>query len=159
MPLWTDLACRSCEGAVGFLNEIETELLRHSRSPARTKRLLASAAAGFKRYADAIARRIPGDPRGYGIGRANFELLMRERLGFDWTLPEALANGERLVSQMHYLLEREAARHGSKDTRSILDEAAAQWTPQRPLLEEYRKATSCNQRKTCRARYRDAPAR
>jgi uncharacterized protein (DUF885 family) len=141
VPLWTSLARRSCEGAVGFLNEIETELLQHSRSPARTKRLLASAATAFMRYADVIARKPPGDARGYSVGRANFEFLMRERLGFDWTLPEALANGERLVSQMHYLLEREAARHGSKDTQSILEEAAAQWTPQRPLIEEYRVAT------------------
>jgi uncharacterized protein (DUF885 family) len=92
------------------------------------------------RYADVIARKPPGDTRGYSVGRANFEFLMRERLGFDWTLPEALANGERLVSQMHYLLEREAARHG-KDTQSILEEAAAQWTPERPLVEEYRVAT------------------
>ncbi len=142
VPLWTELARRSCEGAVGFLNQIEAELLRHSRSPARTKRLLAAAATGFSRYLDSVARKSPGDPRGYSVGRANFEFLMRERLGFDWTLPEALANGERLVSQMHYLLEREAARHGSKDTRSILEEAAAQWTPQRPLIEEYRLVTS-----------------
>jgi uncharacterized protein (DUF885 family) len=142
VPLWTNLARRSCEGAVEFLNEIEAELLRHSRSPPRTKRLLAAAAAGFTRYADAVARKSPGDVRGYCVGRQNFEFLIRERLGFDWTLPEALANGERLVSQMHYLLEREAARHGTKDIRSILEEAAAQWTPQGPLIDEYRSATS-----------------
>jgi uncharacterized protein (DUF885 family) len=141
VPLWTNLARRSCEGAVKFLNDIEAELLQHSRFPARTKRLLAAAAGAFTRYADAVARKPPGDARGYSVGRANFEFLIRERLGFDWTLPEALANGERLVSQMHYLLEREAARHGSRAARRILDEAAAQWTPQRPLLDEYRRAT------------------
>ena len=53
VPLWTRLAQRSCEGAVGFLNEIETDLLEHSRSPARTKRLLAAAAGAFSRYATA----------------------------------------------------------------------------------------------------------
>jgi uncharacterized protein (DUF885 family) len=142
VPLWTELARRSCEGAVEFLTHIEAELLRHSRFAARTKRLLTAAAAGFSRYAETIARKSPGGPRGYSVGRSNFEFLMRERLGFDWTLPEARANGERLVSQMHYLLEREAARHGSKSTRSILEEAAAQWTPERPLIEEYRSATS-----------------
>jgi hypothetical protein len=142
VPLWTRLVQRSCQGAVGFFNEIETELLQHSRSPARTKRLLAAAGSAFGRYAESIARKRQGEAQGYSIGRANFEFLIRERLGFDWTLPEALANGEHLVSQMRYRLEREAARHGSKAIRSILEEAAAQWTPRRPLLDEYRSATS-----------------
>ncbi|HEY5814640.1 MAG TPA: DUF885 family protein, partial [Terrimicrobiaceae bacterium] len=54
IPLWTSLARKSCEGAVGFLQEIETELLQHSRSPKQTKRLLDGAATAFLRYADAI---------------------------------------------------------------------------------------------------------
>ena len=141
VPLWTKLAQRTCEGAVGFLNEIEAELLLQTRSPERTKRLLGAAASAFGRYVDAIARKRPGDAQGYSVGRANFEFLIRERLGFDWTLPESMANGERLVSQMRYRLEREAARHGTKNTRSILEEAAAEWTPRHPLLEEYRSAT------------------
>jgi hypothetical protein len=141
IPLWTKLAQRSCEGAGRFLNEIEAELLPHSRSPARTKRLLAAAAGAFDRYAADVARKRPGEAQGYSVGRERFEFLMRERLGFDWTLPEALANGERLVAQMRYRLEREAARHGSKNAKDILEEAAAQWTPRRPLLEEYRSST------------------
>jgi hypothetical protein len=141
VPLWTKLAQRSCEGAVRFLSEIETELLPHSRSPAGTRRLLAAAAGAFETYAAAVARKRPGGAQGYSIGRERFEFLMRERLGFDWTLPEALANGERLVAQMRYRLEREAARHGGKNAKNILEEAAAQWTPRRPLLEEYRSST------------------
>ena len=142
VPLWTKLAQRSCEGAVKFFAEIETELLQHARSPERAKRLLAAAAGAFEAYADSIARKRPGVPQGYSIGRANFEFLIRERLGLDWTLPEAMANGERLVNQMSYRLEREASRHGSKSVKSILEEAACQWTPSRPLLEEDRAATS-----------------
>ncbi len=141
IPLWTRLARRSCEGATKFLNEIENELLRHSRSPGRTKRLLNAGAAAFADYAGVISRKPPGEVRGYTVGRANFEFLMRERLGFDWTLPEALANGRRLVDQMQYLLQREAARHGSKDARRMLEEAAARWTPRGPLIEEYRSTT------------------
>ena len=99
-----------------------------------------------------IARKRPGDAPGYSIGRDNFEFLMRERLGFDWTLPEALANGERLVDQMRYRLEREAARHGAKMPKSILEEAAAQWTPRRPLLEEYKRHDLRDQRQAGRAR-------
>jgi Bacterial protein of unknown function (DUF885) len=142
IPLWTKLAQRSCEGAVKFLHQIETGLLEHSRSPSRIKRFLAAAAKAFQDYADDIARKRAGEAQGYNIGRANFELLIRERLGLDWTLPEALANGQRLMSQMRYRLEREASRHGSKSLKSILAEAAAEWTPSRPLLDEYRRATS-----------------
>ena len=57
VPLWTKLAQRSCEGAARFLGEIETELLAHSRSPARTRRLLAAAAGAFDTYAANIARK------------------------------------------------------------------------------------------------------
>ena len=124
-----------------FFAEIETELLQHSRSPAEQS-VSWPPLRRIRAYADSIARKRPGDAQGYSIGRANFEFLIRERLGFDWTLPEAMANGERLVDQMSYRLEREAARHGSKNAKSILEEAAAQWTPRRPLLEEYRHATS-----------------
>ena len=142
VPLWSKLARRSCEGATQFLNEIEAELLRHSRTPARTKRLLNAAGAAFAAYAGAISKKPSGDVRGYSIGGPNFELLMRERLGFDSTLPEALSNGRRLIEQMRYLLQREAARHGSRDAGSMLEEAAARWTPRRSLLEEYRRTTS-----------------
>lgn len=141
VPLWTRLAVQSCEGAVGFLREIEPELLRHAESPVRTQRLLAAAAGAFTEYAEAISRKKPGPERGYCIGRTRFEFLMRERLGFDGTLPEAAANGRRLVAQMQHLLEIEAARHGRKTARTLLEQAAADWTPSRPLLEEYRAVT------------------
>ncbi|HVQ21107.1 MAG TPA: DUF885 domain-containing protein [Terrimicrobiaceae bacterium] len=141
VPLWTRLARRSCEGAVQFLREVESELLGHSVLPARTKQLVTGAVRAFQTYADSLGRKRPGEPRGYSVGGANFEFLIRERLGLDWTLPEALANGQRLVAQMRYRLEREAARYGSRTAGKILQEAAAKWTPSRPLLEEYRKAT------------------
>jgi uncharacterized protein (DUF885 family) len=141
VPLWTRLAERSCEGAAGFFAEIEPELLKHGKSPARLKRLLAFAAKGFSDYAAAISRKRPGPEPGYNIGRDKFEFLMRERLGFDCTLPEAAANGRRLVIRMQALLEQEASRLGGKTARAMLEEAAAAWTPARPLLEEYRTVT------------------
>ena len=141
VPLWTKLARQSCEGAAGFLGEIEPELLKHAASSARLKRLIAAATRAFGDYANAVSRKRPGPERGYGIGRANFEFLMRERLGFDYSLPEAAANGRRLVTRMEHLLEREAARHGKKSARAVLDEAARAWTPARPLIDEYRRVT------------------
>ncbi len=141
VPLWTKLAERSCEGAAGFLSGIEDELAAISPSPARTRRLVKSADRAFADYAAAIARRKQGAARGYSIGRENFEFLMRERLGFDYSLPEAAANGRRLVAQMTELLQREAARLGGGTAREILERAAEAWMPKRPLIDEYRTAT------------------
>lgn len=151
VPLWTKLAEQACDGAVGFLEEIEPELLKVSRSPARTKRLLAGAARAFRNYGAAVGRRRPGLARGFSVGRARFEFLIRERLGLDWTLPEAMANGQRLVSRMRELLDREAARHGRKSAREILDAAAESWAPDRPLLEEYRLVTKTIRSRLARA--------
>lgn len=141
VPLWTKLARRSCEGAVSFLEEVGAELVAASKDPEKTKSALAGASRAFERYSEAIARKKPGPQRGYCIGRANFEFLMRERLGFDISLPEARANGLRLVAQMTQLLEEEAKKLGGRDVRAILEQAAASWTPSRPLIDEYRSAT------------------
>lgn len=141
VPLWSKLARKSCEGAVTFLGQVEPELLAAAKTPDRTKLAVASATRAFQRYAAVISRKNPGPQRGYSIGRANFEYLMRERLGFDISLPEARANGHRLIAGMTQLLEAEARRLGGKNARTILEEAAASWTPDRPLLDEYRAAT------------------
>jgi len=141
IPLWTDLAVKACEGAVSFLDEIVPALLLHSRSPTRTKNLAMAASRAFTDYASAVSRKPSGPKLGYSIGRTHFEFLMRERLGFDLTLPEALANGERLVAEMSASLEQEAKRFGKKNAREIIDAALNAWTPARPLIEEYASAT------------------
>ncbi len=141
VPLWTGLAIKACEGAASFLDEITPELLSHAKQPARTKRLISGAAKAFADYAKAISRKSPGPKLGYSVGRERFEFLMRERLGFDLTLPEALANGRRLVTEMSYLLEQEARRFGKKSASDIIDEASNQWMPSRPLIEEYTATT------------------
>jgi len=141
VPLWTKLAQASCEGAVSFFAEIQPELARHAKSPARLKRLLTNASRAFTTYANAISRKKAGPENGFSLGRERFEYLMREKLGFDWSLPEALANGHRLVAQMEYLLEREAARHGHGSARQTLEKAAREWQPDRPLLDEYIEVT------------------
>lgn len=142
VPLWTKLARQSCEGAATFLAEIHGELLLFSQSPARTKRLLSTAAKAFADYSKAISRKKPGPEQSFAVGRANFEYLMRERLGFDLSLPEAQANGERLVALMEHRLEEEAARYGRKSARELIHEASDAWHPKRPLLDEYRRITT-----------------
>ena len=142
VPLWTRLAQTSCAGAMSFLAEIEPELVAHATSGTRVRQLLAAASKAFAGYAQGLARRTPGPVGGYAIGRANFELLMRERLGLDWSLPEALANGKRLVARMRDELVREAARHGRRDPLALIAEVSAAWRPERPLIDEYRIATA-----------------
>ncbi len=142
VPLWTKLAARSCEGAVEFLHGIEPELVRHAESPRRIAPLVAGASRAFAGYAETVRRKRPGPVRGFAVGRAHFEFLMRERLGFDWTLPEAMAGGRRLIGEMRHALEAEAARFGRKSAQDLLAEAAEAWTPSRPLIDEYRAATT-----------------
>jgi uncharacterized protein (DUF885 family) len=141
VPLWTKLAEQSCAGAVTFLHEIEPELCRHANDPAATRRRMAAAVRAFQDYARSVSRKAPGPTRGYAIGRTHFELLMRERLGFDLSLPETRANGRRLVERLQAELAAEARRLGGKSARQVLDAAAEAWTPQRPLLDLYREVT------------------
>lgn len=142
VPLWTSLAVQACEGAVEFFEGIEATLAAASPHPGRTKSLLRSAATAFRDYARAVEKKRPGAAGGFAVGRERFEFLVRERLGLDLSLREARALGERLVAQHDYLLQREAARLGTRPARGILDEAAAQWTPSASLLDTYRRATA-----------------
>lgn len=142
VPLWTKLAIDSSAGGVEFLAGLETELCALSPNPARTKKLLAGAKQAFADYAKAIKRVSPGAKHGFAIGREGFEFLMRERLGFDQSLPEIRANGYALIAQVKSELRAEAKRSGLKNPEAALKQAACGWTPDRPLLDLYRDVTA-----------------
>ena len=141
VPLWTALAVKSCAGSVEFLRGLEPELAGVSPHPARTKSLLRSAVSAFEDFAYAIGRKKQGPAGSFAVGRERFEFLIRERLGFDLSLREARASGERLVAQQDYLLQRAAAKIGRRPARELIEEAAANWTPPGSLLELYRRKT------------------
>lgn len=141
VPLWTALAVRSCAGSVEFLEGLTPELVKVSPHPARTRSVLRSAAAAFQDFAKAIGRKKQGPAGAFAVGRERFEFLIRERLGFDFSLQEARASGERLVARQDYLLQRAAAKIGKRTARELIDEAAAGWTLPGSLLEHYRKTT------------------
>lgn len=141
VPLWTSLAVKACAGSVEFLEGLEPELVRVSTNPARTKSLLRSAVVAFKDFANAVERKKQGPPGSFAVGRERFEFLIRERLGFDLSLREAKAVGERLVARQDYLLQRAAAKAGKRAARELIEEAAANWTPKGSLLEHYRRTT------------------
>ena len=141
VPLWTSLAVRSCAGSVEFFQGMESELTKTSPHPARTKSLLHAASAAFMDFAKSIERKKQGEGGSFAVGRERFEFLMRERLGFDLSLREAKAAGERLVARQDYLLQRAAAKIGRGSAREILETASASWNPPGSLIEHYRLVT------------------
>ncbi len=142
VPLWTELAEKSCAGSVEFLEGLAPELMRVSPHPQRTKSLVASAVSAFRDFARAIRRKRSGAKDGFAIGRDRFEFLIRERLGLDLSLREARVMGESLVAEHEVLLEREAAKHGRRSAREIIDAATAEWHVPSSLLAHYRQVTT-----------------
>jgi hypothetical protein len=142
VPLWTKLAVGSCQGGIEFLDGIESELCAISKNPARIKKLLAAAKRAFTDYAAVIKRKPAGPKNGYTVGRGGFEFLMRERLGFDQSLPEIRANGLALIEKLKGELRAEAKRLKLRDPKAALGQAAGNWTPDRPLLDLYRDVTA-----------------
>lgn len=147
VPHWTTLAVKSCEGSVEFLQGLEPELVKISSDPRHTRSLLRSAEAAFKDFAGAIERKKQGSAGSFAIGREKFEFLIRERLGFDFSLREARAVGERLIARQDYLLQRAAAKIGRRPALELIEEAAARWTPPGSLLEHYQRTTRDIKRK------------
>jgi len=141
VPLWTQLAAKACQGATEFLNQIEPELTAASSHPKNVGPLIAAASRAFEHYAEAVARKPQGPAQGFCIGRAHFEFLMRERLGFEMSLPEARAEGLKRVAQLTEEVAQEARRMGYRSAREALDEAAYTWNPGAPLIDVYRSTT------------------
>jgi hypothetical protein len=140
-PLWASLACQSCEGAVEFLEGLSGELERHSQKPRRTASLVRGAAQAFRDFESTVRRMRTGPEGGFAIGRERFELLIRENLGLDLSLPEARALGEFQVARQEFLLARAAKKYGRKTARELIGEAADAWDPGMPLIDAYRRAT------------------
>ncbi len=142
VPLWTELALKSCAGVESFLTEVSSQCEAISQDPPRTARLFADAKAAFKSYARAIERKDRGPAAGYAVGREGFEFLVRERTGLPYSAPEVHALGANLVARLTAELNTEAKRFGKKKTSAILEEAATRWTPSAgSLLEEYQRVT------------------
>jgi len=142
VPLWSKLAIQSCAGAVEFLRDLGVELARLSDAPATTARRVHEASAAFHNYAAAVARKTPGPADGYAVGRDAFEMLVRERTGLPYSVPEVRALSTDWVTRLSAELAHEARKFGRKKAAQLLEEAAARWTPTAPtLLAEYERLT------------------
>jgi uncharacterized protein (DUF885 family) len=143
VPLWTKLAVRSSRHAATFLEQAAAQIVPLAKSPARARRLFAEAAAAFRTYARRVEKIPTGPANGFAVGRANFEFLLRERLGTDASAAELLAEGHRLVDKVSTELKREAAKFGRRPAHEILERLRDEWQPSAgDLLAEYRNVTA-----------------
>ena len=143
VPLWTRLALNSCRGASDFLEAIGSTLEPLSKDPVRTRTLARDAARAFTQYAASIRKKKPGKAGDFAVGRENFEFLVRERTGLDWSLPEIEAEGHRLILEIRKAMAEEAKRisKGRKTAAEILREARDSWIPGAPLLDLYTRSS------------------
>lgn len=142
VPLWTKLARQTCDGAQSFFEEIGAQLAPISSHPEKLEGLIRGAIEALQKYAKAAERCRPGAANGFSVGQANFEFLIRERLGFSLSLPEAEARGHALVETLSAELAAEAKKFGKgKTVQTILEDAAKRWQPKAPLMEEYTRVT------------------
>ncbi len=143
VPLWTKLARKTCDGAKTFFEEIGAQLKPLSPHPAKTARLIRDAISSLQDYARSAEAKPPGPANGFSLGRENFEFLIRERLGFSLSLPEAEALGHSLVEKLSAELQAEAKKfgRGKKSVAAILEDAARRWQPTGGLIAEYQRVT------------------
>ena len=143
VPLWTKLAVRSSGHAATFLEQTAKQIVPLAPSPARAKRLFTAAAQAFRDYARRLGNIRTGPPQSFAVGRANFEFLLRERMGADASAAEFLAEGHRLVASVSAQLQREARKFGRRPAHEILEELRHEWSPSAgDLLSEYRRVTN-----------------
>lgn len=136
VPLWTALAVESCSGARAFFDGLKPRL------PGIAPELFDGASDAFEAYGRGVARKKEGPAAGFAVGRSAFEMLIREKLGLDWSAPEAMATGLDLVARIGEALRVEARKLGSSNARDLIERAAAGWDPGPDLLGRYRTMTA-----------------
>ena len=144
VPLWKQMAIKSCEGAPALFDAIAIPLIETGKAPdAKVRRLTANAKSAFEDFAKRVEKISPGKAGDFAVGTERFEALIRERLGWDLTVPEALALGRTLAERFQAEMEQEARKFGrGKTPGEILDRAKADWKPQHgALIDEYRHQT------------------
>jgi len=142
-PLWRELTLEAIPGVISFFNSLAEPLIQTQAAPAGViRRAVAGACAAVEAYGDAVRSTRPGKAGSFAIGERRLRLLMRDRLGLDWSPREAMAFARREATRIAAELRREAAHfHPRKSPVEILAEAAAAWRPDSGLLEAYTRVT------------------
>lgn len=139
-PVWTKNAKQSAAGAKSLFDAVAEGLKKTGKiSGAKAESLCNSATAAVAAYAKRIDKIKPGKAGSFAVGRERFEALIRERLGWDLSVEDAQTLGRTLAERLKGEMVAEAKKLGrNKDPRAILEEYAAQWTPERgTLFDEY----------------------
>lgn len=143
VPLWTRLAARSGRHAAGFMKEAAAQIVPLAGDRKTAQRAFDRAAAAFLDYARRLEKIRTGPADGFAVGRANFDFLLRERMGTDVSAREWWSEGRRLVDRTAAEMEREARKFGRRPARDILEKLRDAWRPSAPdLLTEYRNVTA-----------------
>ena len=143
VPLWTRLALRSSGHAAKFMEDTAAQIAPLCSSPVQARKDFARAADAFRDYARRIGKIRLGPPAGFAVGKADFEFLLRERMGTDASANELLAEGQRLVVMLTRELRSEAAKFGRRLAHELLTQLREEWQPEeQTLLEEYRRVTT-----------------
>ena len=140
VPLWQELAIKSCEGAPSLFDAIEKPLVETGEDkPERISKLCKDAKAAFATFSRTIAKVKPGKAGDFSVGRERFEALIRERMGWDMTVEEAESMGLQLAERLQAEMTEEARRFSpKKSAKEILEKAADEWRPSKgDLLKEY----------------------
>ncbi len=144
VPLWTQLARRTCEGAPSFFDSLLPMLSPKHGATHHWAKLVSDTKRAFARYADVVSAKPPGPRNGYCIGTQRFEFLIRERLGLDLTAREAEGIARSFIADLNAELAREARKFSTrKSVHEILADAANQWRPrEKDLRSEYQSVTT-----------------
>lgn len=141
VPLWTDLAVKACAGGVEFFRGLDDALTQHSKNPGKTRERLDRVCVALDQYAVVISRKKPGKKSSFALGRAAFETMLRERLGFDQSVPEIEADGWELIRRLENEIAKESRHAGFTSVDDALAAGPSHWTPDRPLIDIYRETT------------------
>jgi uncharacterized protein (DUF885 family) len=143
VPLWTEMAEKSCDGAAGLCDAIAQLVAQaNPRKKERALTLSLSAKRAFAAFATRVRKKKSGGAGDYALGTERFEALTRERLGWDLSVGEARALGESLAKRLESELQTEAKRFGKGSARKVLERAQADWKPGEPtLIREYETET------------------
>lgn len=142
VPLWTQLAAQTCQGAISFLKGLEPTLRGNSNRPDQLTSACEAAAEGFARFSRNLERIKPGHADSYAVGPATFEILLRERTGLDLSPAEVQAIGHRCIAEISAELAVECRQFGRGSASDIIEKFRGQWTPEgAALLDAYRTTT------------------
>ncbi|MEI6234894.1 MAG: DUF885 domain-containing protein [Planctomycetota bacterium] len=143
VPLWKKLTQQTCEGAPALFDALAEPLKKTGKAkPEKVDKLISKVKDAFKSYAKKVSKLKPGAPGSFAIGTQRFEALIRERLGWDLTAAEAESTGRAYAARIKEEMATEAKKlHPTKTAIELLEEAAAEWTPSVPLIEEYKSQT------------------